>query len=97
MREHVCAEVTYSALELGAGETQTTCGEDRLTPLLLLHHREAVPVSPADMHPVSRQHVCFSLFSTSGNKGGDHRPSFVQKVQNSYMQVLLAESSGQWW
>lgn len=53
----MCAEVTYSALELGAGETQTTCGEDRLTPLLFLHHREAVPVSPAQMHQVSPQHM----------------------------------------
>lgn len=89
----MCAEVTYSALELGAGETQTTCGEDRLTSLLLLHHGEAVPVSPAEMHQVSRLRVCFFNLiksrasessvdlsvSRSGNKGGDHHPSFVQK------------------
>lgn len=50
---HIGAEGTYSALELGAGETQTTCGEDCLTSLLLLHHGEAVTVSPAKMHQVS--------------------------------------------
>lgn len=55
----MCAAVTYSALELGAGEPQTTCGEDRLTSLLLLHHGEAVPVSPAQMHEVSRPYLPF--------------------------------------
>lgn len=55
MDEHMCAEGTYSALELGAGETQTTLGEDRLTSLLFLHHGEAVPVSPAQIIKAVRE------------------------------------------
>lgn len=57
----MCAEMTYSALEFRAGETQTTCSEERLTSLLLLHHREAVTVSPARKHQGSAHRECVSL------------------------------------
>lgn len=50
------AQMTYSALELGASETQTTCSEYCQTALLLLHHGEAVTVSPTKMHMQHHHH-----------------------------------------
>lgn len=82
MEARTCAAVTYSALELGASEPQAACGEDRLTSLLLLHHGEAVPVSPAQTHQVSPSYQSPSSVnlsaSGSGTRGGGRHPSFVQ-------------------
>lgn len=54
-------QLTHSALELGAGQTQTTCSEHGQAPLLLLHHGETVTISPATNK--KKAHIVRSVLS----------------------------------
>lgn len=51
---HIHMQQTYSALKLRASQSQATCSEYSNPPLLLLHHSEAVTISPTkNMHTIS--------------------------------------------